>query len=399
MAFVPHMNVAAILRSDEAVSALRQAATDMNGTQFNFKIGTIHEVGGGGALVDGADVLLIDVNTKDSDELAALGGIIQAHSPRTPIIVTAAEATLQDVRQLMRLGVVDVVPQPITREDLLTALEYASRLQASVATPAANTGGRVISFMKGGGGVGATTIAAQAACILASSSKSDEPVACLLDLDIQFGTAALYLDLAGKVDYHELVDTPERLDGALLKGMMSQHPSGLDVLAAPAEVMPLETLTPDFVAAFIEIARKDYKYILIDQPEAWTNWSFRALQESDTIIIVTQLTVAWVRQARRQLDTMTAQGLGEKSIRLVLNRFEPGWGKSVRVKEAEKALGHNVDYFIVNDYKTVSEAINQGVALSKIRARTKVEKCIRDMIEDSIAVSSGAEARAEPRLG
>ncbi len=220
-----------------------------------------------------------------------------------------------------------------------------------------------------------------------------------MDLDLQFGTAVLYLDLAGKVDYQELVETPDRLDGALLKGMMSRHACGLDVLAAPAEVLPLDTLNPDFVASCIKIARQDYKYILIDLPEAWTTWSFRALQESDFIIIVTQLTVAGVRQARRQLDTLTAQGLGDKAIRLALNRFEPGWGKSVRVKEAEKAMGRKVDYFIVNDYKTVSEAINQGVALSKIRARTKVEKCIRDMIEDSLEALTGAEARAEPRLG
>jgi pilus assembly protein CpaE len=299
----------------------------------------------------------------------------------------------------MRAGVIDVVPQPITRDDLLAALDYAALAQSVAQAAEGVSRAKTIAFVKGGGGVGATILAVQSACVLADKGTSNEAVACLLDFDFQFGTAALYLDLPGKADYHELVAAPERLDGALLRGMMSKHSSGLEVLAAPAEVLPLDTLTPEFISAALNIATREFKYVLMDMPEAWTNWSYRALQGAELIIVVTQLTVAGVRQARRQLDTLAAQGIEESRVRMALNRFEPGWGKSVRVREAEKALGHKVDFFIVNDYATVSEAINQGVALSRIKARSKVEKCIRKMIEDSVAAATdGAEARAEPQF-
>lgn len=399
MALAPHLTVTAVLRSGETAANLRQALTGMNGTTFDVKVGNLADIAMNPATIGAqANVLLLDVDPTNPLELEHLAQIVSKNGQRTPVVATSANPSAQHVRQIMRTGVVDVVPQPIAHDDLLAALEYASQIQQAHHTSSGGDRAKVVAFIKGGGGVGATTLAVQSACILAGRGKSNEPVACLLDLDFQFGTAALYLDLAGKVDYHELVSHPERLDGALLRGMMSRHSTGLDLLAAPTEVLPLDTLTPEFIASALEVAGREYKYIILDMPEAWTNWSYRALQAADLIIVVTQLTVAGVRQARRQLDTLATQGIDESRVRLALNRFEPGWGKAVRVREAEKALGHAVDFFIVNDYKTVSEAINQGVALSRVGSRTKVEKCIRKMIDDSVAAAAGTEVRAEPQI-
>ena len=69
---------------------------------------------------------------------------------------------------------------------------------------------------------------------------------------------------------------------------------------------------------------------------------------------------------------------------MLLNRYEKGWGKSVQLKEAEKALGCPIDYSVPNDYKLVSEALNQGVALSRIKGRSKVEKSIQSMMDDTM---------------
>ncbi len=46
------------------------------------------------------------------------------------------------------------------------------------------------------------------------------------------------------------------------------------------------------------------------------------------------------------------------------------------VKEAEKALGRRIDYFVPNEYKTVNAAWNDGVRRSEIIRGRKVEKRI-----------------------
>ena len=127
-------------------------------------------------------------------------------------------------------------------------------------------------------------------------------------------------------------------------------------------------------------------------------WSYAAVRNSDLVILVIQLTVAGVRQARRQIETMQSHGLEDVPVKVALNRFEKGWGKSVDVKDAEKALGRKFDYFIANDYNTVSEALNQGVALSSIKRKSKVELSLQKMVDDAIKTVTGEEARPEPRL-
>ena len=392
-----HMNVVAILRSEQAGEAFSGAGADINGTRIDVHVGRLLDVQPGVDILKDPDVLILDVDPHDAEEVAHLQRILQTYFPDTPVVATAPEATLQDVRRLMHLGVVDFVPQPITREDLKSALDHAARSRPAT-SQAAERPGSVIAFLKAGGGVGASTLAVQSACLLASRSKSERARVCLLDLDLQFGTGALYLDLDNRVGLADLLESPERLDPELLHSVMGQHECGLDLLAAPREVMALDALTPASVEQCLRLARSEYGTVFLDLPEAWTTWSYRAIQSSDLVILVLQLTVAGVRQARRQIDTLRAHGLEDVPVKVALNRYEKSWGKSVDLKDAEKALGRKFDYFIANDYKTVSEALNQGVALSKIKKKTKVETSIQKMIDDAIRTITGEETRPEPRL-
>ena len=392
-----HMNVVAILRSDEAGKAFSGASADINGTRIDVHVGRLLDVQPGVDILKDPDILILDVDPHDAEEVAHLKRILETYFPDTPVVATAPEATLQDVRQLMHLGVVDFVPQPITREDLKSALDHAMRSQLAT-SQAAERQGSVIAFLKAGGGAGASTLAVQSACLLASRNKSERGRVCLLDLDVQFGTGALYLDLDNRVGLANLLESPERLDPELLHSVMGQHECGLDLLAAPRDIIALDALTPAIVEQCLKLARSEYGTVFLDLPEAWTTWSYKVIQGSDLVILVLQLTVAGVRQARRQIDTMRAHGLEDVPVKVALNRYEKSWGKSVDLKDAEKALGRKFDYFIANDYKTVSEALNQGVALSKIKKKTKVETSIQKMIDDAIRTITGEETRPEPRL-
>jgi pilus assembly protein CpaE len=179
---------------------------------------------------------------------------------------------------------------------------------------------------------------------------------------------------------------------------MGQHESGLDLLAAPRDMMALDGPTPEDLERCLKVFRAEYGTVFLDLPVAWTPWSYRALQISDMVILVIQLNVAGIRQARRQIETMQAHGLETVPVKIALNRFEKGWGQSVDLKDAEKALGRKFDYFIANDYKTVSEALNQGVALSKVKKKSKVETSMQKMVDDVIKTITGEETRPEPRL-
>jgi pilus assembly protein CpaE len=374
----------------------------MNGTRVGVHVGKLDDVRPGVEIFDEMDVLILEVDPANGEELQTVESIIRKRFPEVPVVVTASDANLQDVRRLMRVGVVDVIPQPTSRSEIETALEYAARAKSS---GEGEERGKTISIIKARGGVGATTIAVHLGHSLAERVKGTTFEVCLLDFDLQHGTAALNLDISDNVGLVDLVETPDRLDGSLLRSAMGRHESGLHILAAPRDLLSLETVKLTFVDNCLRVATEEFRYVLIDLPSAWTDWSRRTLQASDMIILVMQLTVPSVREARRQLEHLTTQGLGEIPIKVLVNRFEKGWGKSVQLKEAEKALGQAADFFVVNDYQTVSEAANQGVPLSRIAKRTKVEKSVQQTVDQlvkelsgGINELSGGKLRSEPRL-
>jgi len=400
MVDVEHLNLIAIMRSEESGAALREVCTGMNGTRVDVHVVSLEDFGHDKGLVNGRDVLLLDVDPRDPECAERVKSIVHREFPATPVVVTAADVTIEDIRMMMSLGVVDVLPQPIRQTDLIIALDHAARRRVGTGS-ASGPRGKVIAFLKGGGGVGATTLAVQGGCVLAASVKAAEGKVCLLDLDIQFGTAGLYLDLTSSVGLPDLLESPERLDRSLLRGVMARHDCGLEVLVAPGEVMPLETVTPEFVSACLEVAREEYDYVLIDLPPTWTSWTYSALVCSDLILLVTQLTVSGVRRMIHQLGTLRAQGLEDVAVKIALNRHDDGWGKakSAHISDAEKALGRKFDYHVANDFSLVSEAINQGVPLSKIKKRSKVAKGIEHMFADVQEVLKTADGRAEISAG
>jgi pilus assembly protein CpaE len=95
---------------------------------------------------------------------------------------------------------------------------------------------------------------------------------------------------------------------------------------------------------------------------------------------------------------MKLQDMEDAPLKMVLNRYEKGgWGKekSTRLSDAEDALGRKFDYYIGDDFDLVSEAINQGVPLSKIKKRSKVEKSITHMFTDLRTTLREIEKEAE----
>ena len=388
----PRKNVVAIMRSEEAAAPLQQAAMNIEDASIEVHIGRIENIESIPAAMNGHDILMVDIELGNQSETEHLRRFIAAHHQSRSIIVTAADFTQEEISRVMALGAVDVLSQPIRGLDLAVALDHAAREIRHIASQTSR--GKVISFLKGGGGVGATTVAVQMAGILSVvPKKQPKRSVCILDLDIQFGAAGHYLDLVTDKNITELIDCPERLDTALLESVMANHTSGIKVLQSPQDVLPLEIISNDFVTKLLNVSRESHDYVLVDFPAAWTGWSYEVLRQSDLIVLVCQETVGSVRQTLRQLETLREQGLMDKPIRVVLNRYSGGsiWGKSREIRDAEKVLDHRFDFLLANDYQLVRNAENRGVLLSKAKRKSRLEKNIRKLTDDIVETLSKTE--------
>jgi pilus assembly protein CpaE len=377
------IDVVALLRTQEAKTAVTNALGAHAAVQS--RVGSLATFRGAMPDAKTGGVLLVDVDPDNDADLAVLETMLA--SQPTSVVVTAKNPTVDGMRRLMRLGIHDVVPQPIQSGDLLHALRGAIDRGRTASRPEMKRGA-VLCVMKAGGGMGATSIAVQGACELAvrrRAGKQAKPDLCLLDLDLQFGAAALHLDLEPTLSLMDLINAADRLDGSLLRGAMLHHESGVDVLASPVTMHPLDAVEPAGIARLIGVAREEYRHVIVDLPQAWTYWTRSVLETASAILLVTQLTVPALRQARRQIAMLAQEGLGSIPLDVAANRVETGWfRKGIGKKEAESALGRPIDHSIPDGRRDFAAAINAGALLRTMRGGRSLARALARTVEHDL---------------
>ena len=331
----------------------------------------------------GADVLVVEVDIERVQQFEAFARIVAELN--IPVAAAARALTVDATRRLMRAGAIDVLPLPIVTADLAHAVDEAVRsrpMRPGSAAPARS--GKVVAFLGAMGGVGVTTLVTQAGCLWAETAR-----VCLIDFDVQFGSAALYLNMKPQLNLVDLTEAGERLDAEIMQTVAALHSSGLSVVAAPAEMMPLEMLTPAAALHILDVAQASFDLVLIDLPTAWTEWSLAVLSRADATVLVSSLSVPGIHHARRKLDLMDANALPSK---VVLNRVPRPLFRTIDLADTEKVMRRPIDFTISNDYPVVSGAVDQGRTLAQVKPKSRVEKDVAALVAGVNTMLAQADA-------
>jgi pilus assembly protein CpaE len=374
------LSILASCRSEETLESVRDALEGMNGARVELRNGALLNVMNDISSGRRIDVMLLDVDLEDDTELGALSEVIERSPQGLPVIATSNRTSIERVRLLMRLGLADFIPQPISREDLLNSIAVVHRTTQTAAPREVRTG-KVVSFLRASGGVGSTTVAIHTALALAGGKDSKRSV-CLVDLDLQGGCVGLYLDIESPVTILDCLTTPDRIDQSLVNSAISHHGSGIDLVTSPMAQVPLEEVSTYALETVLHVLRSTYDVVLVELPQAWTTWTGAVLQASNAIVLVTQVTVASIHKTRKLMESLELLGFDDMLTLLVANRFEKRrFGGGITFKEAETSLRRSIDMCLPSDFKLVAEAINSGVPIPEIKSRTKFMKSIGKLSE------------------
>jgi pilus assembly protein CpaE len=274
--------------------------------------------------------------------------------------------------------------------DVETALAPIVEQLSKRSEAATSTNAKLVSVIKSVGGVGATALLSQLAIRFAEQEAARGRETCLVDLDVQFGDVAFQLGIRPKLSLSDLIDAGARLDGDLLRSTTTDHSSGLKVIAAPGDMMPLEGISSEHMLRIVDMATREFGTVFVDLPTNWTNWSLSLVARSDLVVLVTELTVAGLHRARRQLDLLKSLDLGGLDVRVVVNRFEKALTRTISLADASKALGLEVGYTVTNDPQLVRSAIDRGVAIDEIKRKTALSKDL-GVLDAGLAAALGLE--------
>lgn len=327
------LRIAARVRDADVLAGIKSAAA-------TYRARLIHwtdALGAEASLKDADLVVLEAVNSNTAmDEFQAAKGTC----PKAEIIILASPAaTPEDVRRLFRAGARDVLGLPVAPEQLMSALG-----DALGPGPMGDSNGFVLAVAKSAGGVGATTLAVNLAGHFANpprskrGDRSDPLRVALIDFDLQFGAAALALDISPRKDVTEILRAPKRLDTHFFDGVLERHRSGVRLLAAPQSAVPLDAIDSAVAASIIDVAASSHDIVIVDLPSAMTDWTGSMLRRADHVLLVSSVAVGSISGARRILDAAADLSVDRSNWSLTFNRLHSLLdGKDV-IDQAKRAL-------------------------------------------------------------
>lgn len=319
------------------------------------------------------DVLIIEAECAGDDELSHLDTLTERF-PNMTVMLLCKAPTPEVMQHAMRLGIRELLAEPLKREQLHDAMQRAHR-RSQGRTDQAKVG-RVMSWIGCKGGSGQTFLASNFAYALSCSPQTR---VALIDLNLQFGDAVLFLsDHKPQVSLADVAGS-HGLDAALLGSSMAHLTSSLDALGAPESLEAATQVKPDQVEAIVDLAARQYDYVVMDLGRNMDSRTLRALDLSDDIFMVVQLTLPFIRDCKRLLETMDALGQSRSKLHLVVNRYEKGG--DISLEKMEAALGRKVFQTIPNSYTAVAASVNQGRPLLDIAKSDPVARALVQVAE------------------
>jgi len=249
--------------------------------------------------------------------------------------------------------VADVVLLPALTENVVFAIRKATHAPRRAAASGKREG-RIITVFSPKGGTGKTAIATNLAAALA---KGGQRRTLLLDLDLQFGDAAIMLGIEPEKTIFDFVNAPGELDPDKLAGYTTTHKSGLDILPAPLRPEDAELVTEAKLGRLLEVAKACYDAIIVDTSPFFHGPMLATLDRTDELLLVCSLDVPTLKNVRLALGTLDMLSFPPARIRIVLNRANTKVG--MKQREVEAALEQKVTYEIPSD-RAVPLCINKG---------------------------------------
>jgi pilus assembly protein CpaE len=338
--------------------------------------------------VEGATVIVADLDASDEAEMQALERLVARIGSWPPVVAVTQGFDAAVARRLMQLRVADFLVKPVPPVELV-------RTCARVAKPPANTEqteSQILTFLPAVGGAGVTTLAVQTAMLLLNSGARGKTATCLVDLDFQHGACADYLDIEPRLNLGEIEPRPERLDRQLLEVMLSQHSSGLAVIAAPNRPAEMRSFDPDVVTRLLDLVSSNFEYVVFDMPRTWFSWTDNVLLGSNKLFIVSETTVPGLRHAKQLVEAIRERLGDGPRPQVIINRFEQRlFSSGLRRSDVEQALGESFAACIPNHYNLVREAIDRGVPLEEVKANNKITAQLRKLIFPQADAKAGKE--------
>lgn len=265
-----------------------------------------------------AELVALDLTRNVEAGMLALAQL--AAHPSRLVVASIDKASTDVMARAVRAGAREFLAQPVQDDEVHAVLRKGLRLVTPAGVEAPPTRrGRILVVFSSKGGVGKTTLACNITVRLAQ--RLGEGRVAMIDANTQAPNVAPMLDLRPERWLRDAVEQYRRLDGDMLRQMMTPHDSGALVLAHSSDNPLGLDFEEDQLGKILLVAKSHFDHVVVDTFPVLSSLNLAVMDLADDILLVTEPVVPALRSARYNLQVLRQAGYGPERIRLVVNRF------------------------------------------------------------------------------
>jgi pilus assembly protein CpaE len=244
-----------------------------------------------------------------------------------------------------------------------------------------STNGKVITVYSNKGGLGKTSISTNIAVALAQQGNSS---VALIDLNLQLGDVATFLDLNPKYTISDISKNIERLDEDYIRSSFEKYnfprqapKHTVYVLADPISVEQCEEISAEHINTIITLCKNFFDFVVIDLSSSLDNKTITAIDLSDHVLLVTLANLPSIKSANRVLSLFKELGYKEDKIKVILNRYSKN--DEITPEDIEDVLKKEIYFNIDNNYQLMCNSINKGEPVTGTESSATVAQCFHHL--------------------
>ncbi|HEX2221552.1 MAG TPA: hypothetical protein VHK06_03430 [Candidatus Limnocylindria bacterium] len=328
----------------------------------------------------------------------------------TPVLVVAPARDVEARIAFLEAGADDVIPAAFSPTEMegrvMALLIRAGRVRPDAGREDAPA--ELVAFFSPKGGVGTTTLAINTAVLLAgggtptpgrngSAPEAGSGRVLLVDLDLQFGQVATHLNLTPRFDIAGLATDDQALaDPELARSYLTEHSSGLWVLAAPTTPDADARVTVDALQTIIDLFRVSFDHVVFDLGSRLDSRTLWVLEQANTYILTVFPEIAALRSVSLLLAYLHDTTPLQAEVHYVVNHIFPK--ELLKTRDVENLLRAKPAAEIPYTDVEMLRAVNEGVPLVISRPTSPAAAAMRQVARAVIGARSDA-APAEKRRG
>ncbi len=333
--------------------------------------------------------IIVEENGGPDDIQKGLESLADVVEPGRKVIVIGTINDVQAYRRLISQGVSEYLVGPVTTANI------AAAIMSCVKDASSAPKGRVISFVGSRGGVGSSMLAVNTAWTLANATQ-EEVIG--IDLDFNFGTMALSLNLDPKQPLIEALSDADRIDPVLVERFMTEHGPHLSVLSTTGSLKDMAEPSAEALERLIDLCRSMAQFVILDVPRQWNNWVSSVLLLSDEIVVTANPDLANLRDAKMLFDWLKGRR-GSATNRLVLNKADVAKRNQLSAKDFQDTLGLAPGLTIGFDPTLFAQLANNGQMIGEGAKSHRLNEQLRQFAQQ-LGGRKGGTARpaSQPKL-